>query len=325
MKTLAALVAFLSLSLAACGPGKVAGATTSADAVMGPYKVLPLSGVFASAPQYKAGADAKAFMRERLDWAYSPGRPPLAVMDPEADLRLTEALTVDAVHAAEVALAGEGHKGARMIVAMDTPDTAQGELRKLAEENFAPAQIFAGGFEGTMGDSPEARANRDKLAKLQDQYPMARMFLGLALADQVNPADRAEGVRVLSGLHEMDPLSLQTVVSTLLSMQPKSPEADKAARQMLEAYAHVYPDMVAAHEPVMQGAMMTLADMLEQGRGGPTDVERAVAFYAEMVRESHPTCALDAVAALQRLHKPVPAGTGPACNAPQPDANPLQH
>ena len=91
----------------------------------------------------------------------------------------------------------------------------------------------------------------------------------------------------------------------------------------LEAYMATYASHVKAGEPVMQGAPVALASMLENGRGGPKDLARAVQIYTAAVRQSHLTCEPEAVDALKRLNKPVPEGTGPACEAKKP-VNPLE-
>lgn len=309
----------LSLSLCACGPG----ATKASDPLAGPYRVVTVADIFADAPKLKPDGDLKTFLRDRLDWAYAPGRLPLAVMDPEADLRMQQRVTPDQIQAVEIELATEGHRGAQLLRAMDGGGDGQPSIGELAVAGFEPAQIFAGGIQATMGDSPEAKANREKIGKLKDRYPMAKMVLGLALTDQTNPTEKAEGIRLLSELHELDPLLLQTVVTSFYFMDPVNPEADKAARQMLEAYMSTYASQVKAGEPVMQGAPVALASMLENGRGGPKDLGRAVQIYTEAVRQSHLTCEPEAVDALKRLSKPIPEGAGPACQQQKP-VNPLE-
>ena len=309
----------LSLTLPACSPG----AAKADNPLAGPYRVVTLADIFADAPKPKPDGDLKTFLRDRLDWAYAPGRLPLAVTDPEADLRLQQTITPEQVQAVERELAKEGHRGAQMLMAMDGGGEVHPSVNELAIAGFEPAQIFAGGIQATMGDSPEARANREKIGKLKDRYPMAKMVLGLALTDQTDPKEKAEGIRLLSELHELDPLLLQTVVTTFYFMQPTNPDADKTARQMLEAYMATYAIHVKAGEPVMQGAPVALASMLENGRGGPKDLARATQIYTDTVRQSHLTCEPEAVDALKRLNKPIPEGTGPACQQQKP-ANPLE-
>ena len=309
----------LCLSLSACGPG----ATKANDPLSGPYRVVTVADIFKDAPKLTPGGDLKTFLRNRLDWAYAPGRLPLAVMDPEADLRMQQAITPDQVQAVEIELAKEGHRGAQMLMAMDGGGDGHPSIAELAAAGFEPAQIFAGGIQATMGDSPEAKANREKIAKLKDRYPMAKMVLGLALTDQANPKEKAEGIRLLSELHELDPLLLQTVVTSFYFMSPNNPEADRAARQMLEAYMATYTSQAKAGEPVMQGAPVALASMLENGRGGTKDIARAVQIYTAAVKQSHLTCEPEAVDALKRLNKPIPEGTGPACQQQAP-VNPLE-
>lgn len=309
----------LSLSLSACGPGT----TKANDPLSGPYRVVTVADIFKDAPKLAPGGDLKTFLRDRLDWAYAPGRLPLAVMDPEADLRMQQAITPDQVQAVEIELAKEGHRGAQMLMAMDGGGDGHPSIAELAAAGFEPAQIFAGGIQATMGDSPEAKANREKIAKLKDRYPMAKMVLGLALTDQADPKEKAEGIRLLSELHELDPLLLQTVVTSFYFMSPANPEADTAARQMLEAYMATYANQVKAGEPVMQGAPVALASMLENGRGGAKDIDRAVQIYTATVRQSHLTCEPEAVDALKRLNKPIPEGTGQPCQ-PQAPVNPLE-
>ncbi len=320
MKIALGLVSALLLSapLSACGPGTA----KVADPLAGPYRVVTVAEIFADAPKLKPDGDLKAFLRDRLDWAYAPGRLPLAVMDPEADLRLQQGVTQEEIAAAEIELAREGHRGAQLLVAIGGGGDGQSTLNELAASGFEPAQILAGGFQATMGDSPEAKANRAKIAKLKDRYPLAKMVLGLALTDQADPVERAEGVRLLSDLHDLDPLSLQTVTSSFYFMTPPLPEADTAARQMLEAYMPTFASQVKAGQPVMQGAPLALASMLENGRGGSKDVARAVQIYTETVRQSHLTCEPEAVDALKRLNKPIPAGTGRRCPQ-QPTDKPL--
>ncbi len=321
MKHSPALLSIFAVSLAvsACNP---AAKAVASDTPSGPYRVVSVADIFADAPKLTPNGDIKAFIRDRLDWAYAPGRIPLAVMDPEADLRLQTVVTPEAVHTAETQLAAEGHRGAQMILAMDGGLDAQPSLAELAASGFEPAQIFVGGIESTMGDSPEAKSRREVLAKLKDRYPMAKMALGLALTDQADPKERAEGVRLVSELHDLDPLLLQTVVSTFYFMNPTVAEADTAARQMLEAYMTGYLPKVKAGDPVMQGASIALASMLENGRGGPKDVDRAVQVYSDAIRRTHLTCQPQAVDALKRLNKPIPEGTGPACQQ-QPADKPL--
>ena len=323
MKHSPALLSILAASLAvsACSPAPAAKAVAS-DTPSGPYRVVSVADIFADAPKLAPNGDIKTFIRDRLDWAYAPGRIPLAVMDPEADLRLQTAVTPEAVHTAETQLAAEGHRGAQMILAMDGGLDAQPSLAELAASGFEPAQIFVGGIQSTMGDSPEAKSRRDVLAKLKDRYPMAKLALGLALTDQADPKERAEGVRLVSELHDLDPLLLQTVVSTFYFMNPTVPEADTAARQMLEAYMTGYLPKVKAGDPVMQGASIALASMLENGRGGAKDIDRAVQVYSDAIRRTHLTCQPQAVDALKRLNKPIPEGTGPACQQ-QPAEKPL--
>ncbi len=324
MKSALVLVSSLSLSLllSACGPG----ANTANDPLAGPYRVVSVAQIFAEAPKLKPDGDLKTFVRERLDWAYAPGRLPLAVMDPEADLRLQQKVTQEQVEAAEIELAKEGHRGSQLLLAISGAGTGEPSISELAAAGFEPAQILVGGMPATMGDSPEARANREKIGKLKDRYPIAKMILGLALTDQTDPKEKAEGIRLLSELHELDPLLLQTVVSSFYFMSPPLPEADKPARQMLEAYMSTYAAQVKAGEPVMQGAPVALASMLENGRGGPKDVARAVQIYTETVRQSHLTCEPEAVDALKRLNKPIPEGTGRACQPEQEQqpVNPLE-
>ena len=312
----------VSLSLSACGPG----ATKANDPLAGPYHVVTVAQIFAEAPQPKPDGDLKAFVRDRLDWAYAPGRLPLAVMDPEADLRMQQKITREQVEAAEIELANEGHRGSQLLLAMSGMGSGKPSISELAAAGFEPAQILVGGMPATMGDSPEAKANREKIGKLKDRYPIAKMILGLALTDQTDPAEKAEGIRLLSELHELDPLLLQTVVSSFYYMTPPVPEADKASRQMLEAYMGTYAAQVKAGEPVMQGAPVALASMLENGRGGPKDIARAAQIYTEVVRQSHLTCEPEAVDALKRLNKPIPEGSGHACQPAQEEqsVNPLE-
>lgn len=312
----------LSLCLSACGPG----ATKANDPLAGPYRVVSVAQIFAEAPKLKPDGDLKAFLRERLDWAYAPGRLPLAVMDPEADLRLQQKITREQVETVEIELAKEGHRGAPLLLAISGVGTGKPSISELAAAGFEPAQILVGGMPATMGDSPEAKANRERIGKLKDRYPIAKMILGLALTDQADPTEKAEGIRLLSELHELDPLLLQTVVTSFYFMTPPVPEADKAARQMLEAYMTTYASQVKAGEPVMQGAPVALASMLENGRGGPKDVDRAVQIYTEAVRQSHLTCEPEAVDALKRFNKPIPEGTGRACQPKQEQqaVNPLE-
>jgi hypothetical protein len=309
----------LSVSLSACGPG----ATKANDPLSGPYRVVTLADIFANAPKLRSDGDLKTFLRDRLDWAYAPGRLPLAVMDPEADLRLQQSVTPEQVQAVEIELAKEGHRGAQLLMAMDGGGDGHPSVGELAAAGFEPAQIFAGGIQAAMGDSPDAKATREKIDKLKDRYPMAKMVLGLALTDQTDPTEKAEGIRLLSEIHELDPLLLQTVVTSFYFMSPPNPDADKAGRQMLEAYMATYASNVKAGDPVMQGAPVALASMLENGRGGPKDLARAVQIYTEAVRQSHLTCEPEAVDALKRLNKPVPEGTGPVCQAKKP-VNPLE-
>ena len=309
----------LSVSLSACGPG----APKANDPLSGPYRVVTLADIFADAPKLRSDGDLKTFLRDRLDWAYAPGRLPLAVMDPEADLRLQQSVTPEQVQAVEIELAKEGHRGAQFLMAMDGGGDGHPSVAELATAGFEPAQIFAGGIQAAMGDSPEAKATREKIDKLKDRYPMAKMVLGLALTDQTDPTEKAQGIRLLSEIHELDPLLLQTVVTSFYFMSPPNPDAEKAGRQMLEAYMATYASHVKAGEPVMQGAPVALASMLENGRGGPKDLARAVQIYTAAVRQSHLTCEHEAVDALKRLNKPVPEGTGPACEAKKP-VNPLE-
>lgn len=309
------LLAVSALAVSACSPAP------ANDPLAGPYRVVSMADIFADAPKLAPGGDVKTFIGKRLDWAYAPGRLPLAVMDPEADLRLQKDLSPEQVHTAELELAKEGHRGAQMLIAMDGGAEGLPSIADLAAKGFEPAQIFAGGIEATMGDTPEAKANREKIAKLKDRYPMAKMVLGLALSDQTDPKEKAEGIRLLSEIHELDPLLLQTVVTSFYFMDPHVPEADKAARQMLEAYMKSYATMKPG-DAVMKGAPIALATMLENGRGGEKDLDRAVKIYSDMVRSSHLTCEPEAVDALKRLGKPIPEGTGQPCQPQQP-VNPL--
>ena len=57
------------------------------------------------APKLAPGGDVKTFIGKRLDWAFAPGRPPLATMDPEADLWLDKTITADQVMAEALAAA----------------------------------------------------------------------------------------------------------------------------------------------------------------------------------------------------------------------------
>lgn len=316
MKHAHALLAVLALSLSACGQGQ------ANDPLAGPYRVVSMADIFADAPRLAPGGEIKAFLTKRLDWAYAPGRLPLAVMDPEADLRLQKDLSPEQVHMAELELAKEGHRGAQLLIALDGGAEGVPSIRDLAKAGFEPAQIFDGGVQAAMGDSPEAKATREKLAKLKDRYPMAKMVLGLALTDQTDAKEKSEGIRLLSEIHEIDPLLLQTVVTSFYFMAPPQAEADKAARQMLEAYMKSYAANVKAGDPVMRGAPIALATMLENGRGGEKDLDRAVKIYSDTVRSSHLTCEPEAVDALKRLNKPIPEGTGQACQPQQP-VNPL--
>lgn len=320
MKKLIFLAAAMALVLPACSP---AGATRN-DPLAGPYRVLSAKEIFAEAPQYKPGDDLKTFIGKRLDWAFAPGRPPLATMDPEADLWRDKTITADQVMAAETALTAEGHKAARLITALNGGGGAAEVMQQLIAEGYEPAQIFEGGFEASMGDTPEAKATREKLRKLAPRYPIAKLILGLSLVDLPSLADKAEGIQFLSELHDVDALMLQTVVTSLYFMEPHQPQADKVARQMLEAYAKVMPDMLKNGEPVMQRATFALGQLLEDGRGGPKDADRAAAIYTTLVDTTHPTCEPDAAAGLMRLGKPVPEGKGRPCAAEGPPPQPMQ-
>jgi len=311
---------FLAVAFCAVLPACTPGEATRNDPLAGPYRVLSAKEIFADAPKYKAGDDLKVFIGKRLDWAFAPGRPPLATMDPEADLWLDKTITADQVLAAESALTAEGHKAARLITALNGGGNGE-EMQKLIAEGYEPAQIFEGGFEASMGDTPEAKATRDRLRKLAPRYPIARLILGLSLVDLESLADKAEGIQLLSELHDVDALMLQTVVTSLYFMEPHQLQADKVARQMLEAYAKVMPDMLKSGEPVMQRATFALGQLLEEGRGGPKDTDRAAAIYTTLVDTTHPTCEPDAAAGLMRLNKPVPEGKGRPCSdgAPPPE------
>lgn len=319
MKKLIFLAAAVALVLPACTPGEA----TRNDPLAGPYRVLSVKEIFADAPQYKSGDDLKAFIGKRLDWAFAPGRAPLTTMDPEADLWLDKSITADQVLAAETALTAEGHKAARLITALNGGGNAEA-MQKLIAEGYEPAQIFDGGFEASMGDTPEAKTTREKLRKLAPRYPIAKLILGLSLVDLPSPADKSEGIQLLSELHDVDALMLQTVVTSLYFMDPHQPQADKVARQMLEAYAKVMPDMLKHGEPVMQRATFALGQLLEEGRGGPKDADRAAAIYTTLVDNTHPTCEPDAAAGLMRLNKPIPEGKGQPCTAEAPPPEALQ-
>ncbi len=319
MKKLIFLAAAVALVLPACSPGNA----TRNDPLAGPFRVLSAKEIFADAPKYKAGDDLKTFIGKRLDWAFAPGRPPLATMDPEADLWLDKTITADQVLAAETALTAEGHKAARLITALNGGGDHEA-MQKLIAEGYEPAQIFEGGFEASMGDTPEAKATREKLRKLAPRYPIAKLVLGLSLVDLPGSSDISEGIQLLSELHDVDALMLQTVVTSLYFMEPHQPQADKVARQMLEAYAKVMPDMLKNGEPVMQRATFALGQLLEDGRGGPKDADRAAAIYTTLVDTTHPTCEPDAAAGLMRLNKPVPEGKGQPCAAEGPPPEVLQ-
>ena len=314
-----AIVLSLSIASAACTPG---GADRN-DPLAGPYRVLSVKEIFAEAPQYKTGDDLKSFIAKRLDWAFAPGRPPLTTMDPEADLWLDKTITPEQVLAVETALTAEGHKAARLITALNAGGDAEA-MRKLVAEGYEPAQIFEGGFEASMGDTPEARATRDKLRKLAPRYPIAKLILGLSLVDEPGAEDKLEGINLLAELHDVDALMLQTVVTSLYFMDPHQPQADKVARQMLEAYAKAMPDMLKKGEPVMQRATFALGTLLEEGRGGPKDGERAAAIYTTLVETTHATCEPEAAAGLMRLKKPVPEGKGHPCSTEGPPPEPAQ-
>jgi len=318
MKKLISLAFCLSLALPACTPG---GATRN-DPLAGPYRVLTVKEIFADAPQYRAGDDLKAFLGKRLDWAFSPGRQPLTTMDPEADLWLDKAITPEQVVEAEKALAAEGHKAARLIAALNA-GSDDNAIESLAAEGYEPAKIFNGGFEASMGDTPEAKAKRDELRKQAEHYPIAKLILGLSLLDQTGSTDKAEGIKLLSEIHDVDALMLQTVVTSLYFMDPHQPQADKTARQMLEAYVKAMPEMVKSGEPVMQRASFALGSLLEEGRGGAKDAERAASIFAALVETTHPTCEPEAAAALMRLNKPVPEGKGAPCSNDNPLAEQL--
>ena len=81
MKHSPALLSILAVSLAvsACSP---AAKAVGSDTPPGPYRVVSVADIFADAPKLAPNGDIKTFIRDRLDWAYAPGRIPLAVMDP---------------------------------------------------------------------------------------------------------------------------------------------------------------------------------------------------------------------------------------------------
>jgi TPR repeat protein len=112
-------------------------------------------------------------------------------------------------------------------------------------------------------------------------------------------------------------------VSSFYFLNPRVPAADTAARQMLEAYMSTYAAKAKPGDPVMQGASVALATMLEDGRGGTKDIDRAVQIYTDTVRKSHLTCEPEAADALKRLGKPIPEGLGAPC-AQQKPVNPLE-
>lgn len=319
MKKLISLAFCLSLALPACTPD---GAARNHD-LAGPYRVVPVTEIFAGAPQYKSGDDLKAFIGKRLDWAFAPGRPPLTTMDPEADLWLGKSITPEQVLAAETELAAEGHKAARLIVALNA-GANNDAVKQLVAEGYEPAEIFEGGFEASMGDTPQAKATREKLRKLAPRYPIAKLIVGLSLVDEPAPDDKLEGIKLLSEIHDVDALMLQTVVTSLYFMEPQQAQADKVARQMLEAYVTAMPEMVKSGEPIMPRATFALGSLLENGRGGPKDAERAASIFTTLVATSHATCEPEAAAALMRLNKPVPEGKGAPCGTEEPQPQPLQ-
>jgi hypothetical protein len=319
MKKLISLAFCLSLALPGCTPD---GAVRN-DPLAGPYRVLSVKEIFAGAPQYKPGDDLKAFIAKRLDWAFAPGHPSLTTMDPEADLWLSKAVTPEQVLAAETALAAEGHKGARLIVALNG-GANNDAVKQLVAEGYEPAEIFEGGFEASMGDTPEARATRDKLRKLAARYPMAKLIVGLSLVDEASTDAKLEGIKLLSEIHDVDALMLQTVVTSLYFMEPHQPQADKVARQMLEAYVAAMPEMVKSGEPIMHRATLALGTLLQEGRGGPKDPDRAAGIFTTLVATSHASCEPEAAAALMQMNKPVPEGKGAPCTAETPPPQQLQ-
>lgn len=327
-----ALIAGLSaLALCACGTfGALAAGTAQAQtsaAASDNFTLMSTAELTADMPHLAKGGDKKAYAANFIHWVLTPGHmiersrmlgtgAPPDMDDASEFSRLVRTLSEEGNAEAKIfkiigsgddinVLMGSDHPTAQFF--LQTRRLHQGSLqqkidalnwlRKEATTN-RDAAFALGGFLIDQGASPE--------------------YLGPTVHLLATPAEVTEGTRLLKTVAAHTTLESMIHIADLLQQTLDTPSSDPVAlRKLLEiavtATSTTPPDDnvpisdisqefgdTGGQDATYQAASLrvALAELLEAGKGGPKDVERAKAFYMEALKATQDR---DALVGLKRL------------------------
>lgn len=327
-----ALIAGLSgLALAACGIlGAPDAGSTQQQALPAPpdtFSLTPPAELTADMPHLTADGDRKAYAAAFIHWVLTPGHmiersrmlgagaPP--DLDDAAEFsRLVRTLSEEGDVEAKIfriigsgddidLLMGSDHPTAKFFLqtrrlhqgSLQQKIDALGWLRKEAATN-RDAAFALGGFLIDQGASPE--------------------YLGPTVRMLATPAEVAEGTRLLKTVAAHTTLESMVHIADLLQQTLDTPAGDAVVlRKLLEltvaATSPTPSDESVAISGISQefgdtggqdatyqaaSLRVALAELLESGKGGPADIERARALYMEALTATQDR---DALRALKRL------------------------
>ena len=311
------------------------GACTSTDmsADTSPQTLAPTSETFslltdaeltADMPHLAAGGDAKTYAASFIHWTLSPGH-----MIERSHMLATGA-PPDLADPAEFSnlvrdLADEGNAEAILFKVIGSSN----DVSVLSASQNPAAYFFLQTrrlHQGSLAEKIEALAWMRKEAATNKDAAFA---LGGFLIDQgasqdyqgptprllATPPEIAEGTRLLKGVAAHTTLESMIHIADLLENTLDTPAADPVAlRRMLEIAVAATsvtpvegstvssgisqelggdPGIDATYQAV--SLRIGLAELLETGRGGPADVERAKGLYLEAVKTTQDSGALKAL------------------------------
>ena len=281
----------------------------------------------ADMPHLAAGGDAKAYAASFIHWVLTPGH-----MIERSHMLATGAppeLTDPSEFSGLVRdLSNEGNSEATLFKTIGSAN----DISILADSDHPTARFFLQTrrlHQGSLFEKidalawlrKEAATNKDAAFTLGGfliDQGASQDFVGSSAKLLATPAEIAEGTRLLKGVATHTMLESTIHIADLLEDALDTPAGDPIAlRKLLELTVAATSTTPAGANPSTSGISQELgggevtdaayqaaslrfglASLLETGKGGPADIDRAKALYMEALTTTHDN---DALKALKRL------------------------
>lgn len=316
------------LALGACAslglPGNAPSQPQSLAPTSDTFSLITDEELAADMPHLAPGGDAKAYAASFIHWVLTPGHMI------ERSRMLATGAPPDLTDPGEFSdlvrsLSGEGNSEATLFKVIGSAN----DISVLDASEHPTAQFFLQTrrlHQGSLFEKIDALA---WLRKESVTNKDAAFALGGFLIDQgasqdfqsstarmlATPAEIAEGMRLLKGVAAHTTLESMIHIADLLEDALGTPAADPVAlRKLLEITVAATSTSLAATDTASNGISeelggatgvdatyqaaslrVGLAELLETGKGGPADIERAKGLYMEALKATQGTSALKAL------------------------------